>query len=121
MKDTTKLLPIGSVVLLDGGQKKVMITGFYTIPSNDTNTMYDYSGCLYPEGVISSNQTLLFNHNQIVKVYYMGYKDNEEKEFKAKLGEVINNQDNATSEEVNNQPKEEVPTEEGPQDLNNAA
>ena len=92
MKDTSKLLPIGSVVLLDGGEKKVMVTVFYSVPAEDQNKVYDYSGCLFPEGVISSEQNLLFDHKQIVKVFYMGYKDDEEKSFKQKLGEVINKQ-----------------------------
>lgn len=92
MKDTSKLLPIGSVVLLDGGEKKVMVTGFYTVPKEDQNKIYDYCGCLFPEGVISSEQNLLFDHKQIVKVFYMGFKNDEEKEFKQKLGEVVNKQ-----------------------------
>ena len=90
MKDTSKLLPIGSVVLLNNGTKKIMITGFYSIAATDTNKVYDYCGCLFPEGVISSEQNLLFDHNQIMKVCYMGYKNDEEKEFKTKLGEIVN-------------------------------
>lgn len=90
MKDTSKLLPIGSVVLLNNGSKKIMITGFYSIAANDPNKIFDYCGCLFPEGVISSEQNLLFDHNQIMKVCYMGYKNDEEKEFKTKLGEIVN-------------------------------
>ena len=90
MKDTSKLLPIGSVVLLNNGTKRVMITGFYSIASNDPNKVYDYCGCMYPEGVLSSEQNLLFDHNQIAKLVYMGYKDDEEKDFKKKLGELVN-------------------------------
>lgn len=33
-----------------------MITGFYVVSGNDTNKIYDYCGCLYPEGSISSSQ-----------------------------------------------------------------
>ena len=91
MKDTSKLLPIGSVVLLNNGTKTVMVTGFYSVAANDTDKVYDYCGCLFPEGVISSEQNLLFNHDQIMKVCYMGYTSEEEKEFKNKLGEIINN------------------------------
>ena len=91
MKDTSKLLPIGSVVLLNNGTKKVMITGFYSAPANDNSKVYDYCGCLFPEGVVSSEQNLLFDHNQIMRVYYMGYTSEEEKEFKNKLAEIINN------------------------------
>ena len=70
-----------------------MITGFYSIASSDPNKIYDYCGCMYPEGVISSDQNLLFDHNQIEKLVYMGYKDEEEKEFKNKLGTIINKEE----------------------------
>ena len=90
MKDTSKLLPIGSVVLLNNGTKKIMITGFYSVAANDPDKVYDYCGCLFPEGIISSEQNLLFDHNQIVKVFYMGYKNDEDKEFKTKLNEIVN-------------------------------
>lgn len=90
MKDTSRLLPIGSVVLLNNGTKKIMITGFYSIAANNPDKVFDYCGCLFPEGVISSEQNLLFDHSQIVKVCYMGYKSDEEKEFKSKLSEIIN-------------------------------
>ena len=89
--NTEKFLPIGTVVMLNGGAKRVMITGFCTIASDDNSTMYDYCGCLYPEGVVSSDKNLLFDHNQIAKIYALGYSDDEEKEFKAKLNEVLKN------------------------------
>ena len=102
MNDTSRLLPIGSVVLLNNGTKKVMITGFYSVPANDNSKVYDYCGCLFPEGVVSSEQNLLFDHNQIMRVYYMGYTSEEEKEFKNKLAEIINSGNEAPS--VENQP-----------------
>ena len=89
--NTEKFLPIGTVVMLNGGAKRVMITGFCTIASDDNSTMYDYCGCLYPEGVVSSDKNLLFNHNQIAKIYALGYSDDEEKQFKVKLKEDITN------------------------------
>lgn len=89
--NTEKFLPIGTVVMLNGGAKRVMITGFCTIASDDNSTMYDYCGCLYPEGVVSSDKNLLFNHNQIAKIYALGYSDDEEKNFKVKLKEVLDN------------------------------
>ncbi len=84
-----KFLPIGTVVMLKGGKKRAMITGFCSIPSEDKTKMYDYSGCIYPEGFISSSQTLLFNHDQIDKVFYLGLIDDEEKKFKEKLNEAL--------------------------------
>ena len=93
MKDANKLLPIGSVVMLNNGTKEVMITGFYTVANNDLNTVYDYCGCMYPEGVIISDQNLLFNHNQIAKVLFIGYRSDKDVEFKRKLTEAINKED----------------------------
>ena len=80
-----KYLPVGSVVLLENGTKRVMINGFCSMDAENTEKMYDYSGVLYPEGSLSSDQVLLFDHSQIVKIYHIGLEDEEEKEFKANL------------------------------------
>lgn len=82
-------LPIGTVVILKNAKKRVMITGFCIVPKEDNTKIYDYTGVLYPEGVINSEQCLMFNHNQIEKVFHMGLVDEEEKEFKKTLGQVI--------------------------------
>lgn len=84
-----KYLPIGTVVMLKGGKKRAMITGFCSISGEDKSKVFDYSGCLYPEGLISSNQTLLFNHEQIEKIFHLGLVDEEEKQFKQKLNEML--------------------------------
>lgn len=84
-----KYLPIGTVVMLKGGKKRAMITGFCSISGEDKSKVFDYSGCLYPEGFISSNQTLLFNHEQIEKIFHLGLADEEEKQFKQKLNEMM--------------------------------
>lgn len=85
-----KFLPLGTVVMLKGAEKRLMITGFCTMAAEDENgLMYDYSGCMYPEGMISSDQTALFNHDQIEKVYHVGFSDQEEKDFKVKLKQLL--------------------------------
>lgn len=84
-----KYLPIGTVVLLKGGTKKVMISGFCAVTEEQKGKIYDYSGCMYPEGFLSSNQTCLFDHSQIEKVYFIGYRDEEEVTFKKKLKESL--------------------------------
>lgn len=85
-----KYLPIGTVVMLKGGRKRAMITGFCAMEDNHKDKVWDYSGCMYPEGFISSDQTCLFNHEQIEKVYHLGLSnDEEEKEFKKKLNQLI--------------------------------
>jgi hypothetical protein len=85
-----KYLPIGTVVMLKGGKKRAMITGFCSIPENDKTKVFDYSGCIYPEGFLSSTQICLFNHDQIETIYHLGLIDDEEKEFKTKLETIFN-------------------------------
>lgn len=83
-----ELLPIGSVVLLKDGIKKLMITGYMAMEKNDSNKIYDYSGCIYPEGLLSSEQSLLFYHQQIEQVYFEGYKGEEYVLFQTQLKEI---------------------------------
>lgn len=90
----SKFLPLGSVVMLKGGKKRIMIIGFCGVDSDSKEIIYDYLGCLYPEGVISTDKTLLFNHEQIETVYYVGFSDNEEKRFRDKLVDTIKNIEN---------------------------
>ena len=74
------LLPIGTVVLLKNGSKRVMIYGRKQIHV-ETGQEWDYLACLYPEGNINEEFMYLFNHDQIDKVFYLGYKDEEELKF----------------------------------------
>ena len=84
-----KYLPIGSVVLLKGGKKRAMITGFCSVAQENQEKIYDYSGCVYPEGYLSSNQVCLFDHEQIEQIYFVGYEDEEEAIFKEKLNKIV--------------------------------
>ena len=104
-----KYLPIGTVVLLKGGKKRAMITGFCSVAQENKEKIYDYSGCVYPEGYLSSNQVCLFDHDQIDKVFFLGYEDEEEQIFKEKLNRIVDtlekeraeneNEDNGSTEE----------------------
>lgn len=88
MKNTLeKYLPIGTVCLLKDSKKRVMIIGFcgYSNDKEEDGKVYDYIGCVYPEGFISSNINLLFNHEQIETIYSLGYFDEEEYQFKQNL------------------------------------
>jgi len=93
-----KFLPIGTVVMLKGASKRLMITGFCSMPSEDEGEMFDYAGCMYPEGFLSSDQTALFNHNQIERVYHLGLIDDEEKTFKQSLIALVSQMPSGSSE-----------------------
>ena len=86
-----KYLPIGSVVLLKGATKKIMITGFASVSPDTGDKVYNYSGCFFPEGFIDYDEVFVFDHEQIDKVCFCGYQDEEEKEFMGKLEEELNN------------------------------
>lgn len=85
-----EILPIGSVVLLKNGKKKVMVTGYYIMTNDDNGKIYDYCGCLYPEGLIDSDKVLLFNHENINKIYYIGYINDELINFVDSINNNIN-------------------------------
>lgn len=79
-----KYLPIGSVVTLKNGKKKLMIYGRRQIQTG-TETEWDYVACLYPEGNINEKYVFLFNHEKVDKVFHLGYRDEEEQEFIKRL------------------------------------
>lgn len=84
-----KYLPIGTVVLLKGATKRVMITGFASMSPDTGERVFDYSGCTYPEGFYSYNEVCVFDHNQIDKIFYTGLVDDEEKLFKVELNKRL--------------------------------
>lgn len=75
------LLPIGSIVLLKEVQKRIMIVG-RVVTRTGEDRINDYVGCLYPEGIIDPNNMFFFNHEMIEKVYFIGFQDAEELEFR---------------------------------------
>lgn len=73
-------LPIGSVVLLKNSNKRVMIVGVKQ-KQVDSDNAWDYSACLYPEGIIDPNRLYLFNGEQIAKIFFIGFQDMEGLKF----------------------------------------
>ena len=80
-------LPIGTVVLLKGGEFPIMVTGFQ-VAFKDDDKVYDYGACYYPQGIISMEETLAFNHTSIKNILYMGYESEQDKEFKKVLNDI---------------------------------
>jgi len=84
------LLPVGSVVLLKNSTKRVMIIGVCQAARTEAGqVVYDYSGCLYPEGYLGADKNFLFNHDQIDKLYFIGYQDDEQLNFKEKADKLL--------------------------------
>lgn len=81
------LLPIGSVVLLNEVEKKLMIIG---ILQRNGEEVFDYVGCPYPEGLLDSENLFLFNHKDIAEISYLGFDNIERQIFIKKLETELN-------------------------------
>ena len=72
-------VPLGSVVYLNGGIKKLLIVArAIQATNNGKQYFFDYGGVLYPEG-ITGDQMAYFNHNDISSVFFRGCDDGENK------------------------------------------
>lgn len=87
--EKVKLLPLGTIVKLKTGSKKVMITGFCMYDNEHGHKLYDYCGVMYPEGMLSNKEANLFNHDDITEIIHMGPSNEEEKQFKINLTSMI--------------------------------
>ena len=75
-----KFLPIGSVVLLKESKKRVMIVGVKQLQSG-TDKVWDYSACLFPEGILDPQKLFMFDDNQIDRLFFIGLQDTESLAF----------------------------------------
>jgi len=74
------LLPLGSIVLLENGVKKIMVFGRLQINELDKQ-VYDYAGCFYPEGLLKNENIFLFNDEDINTLVFKGFENEEESEI----------------------------------------
>lgn len=86
-----KYLPIGSVVLLKDSQKRIMIVGLKQKQVN-TDKIWDYCACLYPEGILDPEKLYLFDNEKIERIYFVGFQDSEGLEFMKLLSQMDNAQ-----------------------------
>ena len=85
-----KFLPIGSVVLLKESRKRIMIVGVKQKQAN-SDKVWDYSACLYPEGILDPDKLFLFDAEQIERLYFVGLQDGEGLAFLNKLSHLEDN------------------------------
>lgn len=83
-----KYLPIGTIVMVKGLPKKIMITGFLSTEFTGKVKMFDYIGYDYPEGMLCNNKSHSFNHIDIEKILYLGYSIEEHQT----LNHILKNQ-----------------------------
>lgn len=84
------LLPVGSVVLLKGGIKKLVIMGIKQANAENPEVEYDYAGVMYPEGYLGNDTLFLFNHADINDIIFKGYHNPERDEFLSEVEKMYN-------------------------------
>ena len=72
-----ELLPVGSVVLLEGATKKTIIMGIFQISEDHPGEIYEYLGVPYPEGYMGAGTSYLLKQKDVVKVIWRGHEDEE--------------------------------------------
>ena len=82
------LLPIGSVVALQGATRKLLIIGTI-VHDEQTNTTYDYIGEPFPEGYIDAETMFLFQHEDIDSVHFLGHINAEVQSYQASVREEL--------------------------------
>ncbi|AUW96359.1 DUF4176 domain-containing protein [Streptococcus pluranimalium] len=85
------MLPIGSIVYLKEGSRKLMVLNRGALlEQSGEKLLFDYSGCIYPVG-LDAEQILYFNEENIDKVVYEGFKDDEETRYQELYTEWLDN------------------------------
>jgi len=75
--EENEIIPLGSIVELKTIKDYVMLIGIDQVTDGQK---YDYCGCVHPFGFLGLDKLLLFNADQIEKVIFKGYYDDEAKE-----------------------------------------
>lgn len=76
--DKIDYLPLGSVVYLRKGYKKVLIIARGVIVNyEDDQMIFDYGAVQYPEGLMG-DEIAYFQHESIDKVVFKGFSDDDD-------------------------------------------
>jgi len=80
MTEQRKYFPIGTVVTLIDGIKPLMIYG-RAQKQKGSDAIFDYVACLYPEGNLSSDFNIFFQHKDVGEVLFTGYQTEEDEKY----------------------------------------
>ena len=83
-KNYRGLLPLGSVVKLEEVEPYIMICGRILCTQSD-DRIYDYVGCLYPEGMGKSDELVFFDRDAIEELYFIGFQDEYEMTYRTEI------------------------------------
>lgn len=88
------LLPIGSVIVMKEGEQPLMIFGIKQVESGGLfkkEKEYDYVCVPYPQGNMGPGSTFFANHEDIDRILFRGFEDEDRDKFLEELSQVYNN------------------------------
>ncbi len=81
--EDNEVLSIGTVVKLRDSKGLAMVISFGMLANKDgKEILYDYLGCPYPQGVITTDYFIYFDKKDIDEVVFNGYSNDTDKECK---------------------------------------
>lgn len=100
--EKTNYLPLGSVIYLNDGIKKLMIVGRGLIVKNgEKNYFFDYGAVLFPEG-LQGDELAYFQHSAIRKVVFEGFKDDDDEAAVEKINLFLESNPDIERGDINN-------------------
>ena len=72
MTQTSEWLPAGTVVMLEDGERPIMVAGFM-IEDAVSGKYWDYVGYPYPEGAREANTDYFFDRSMVKHVLQVGF------------------------------------------------
>ena len=89
MENEERLLPLGSIVYLNGGVRKhIIIARGLQVNINGEKYYFDYGAANYPEGLMG-DRAIYFQHEDISKVIFEGYTDEDDEVMLKNIKEGI--------------------------------
>lgn len=86
------LLPIGSVIIMKEGEQPLMIYGIMQQEGNGglfkKAKEYDYVCVPYPQGNMGEGSSFFANHEDIDKILFRGFEDEERNKFIEELAKT---------------------------------
>ncbi|CAM4250080.1 DUF4176 domain-containing protein [Listeria booriae] len=81
MEQENRFLPLGSICIVEGNTKKIMIIArALAVKVGEKTYYFDYGASLYPEGMIGDS-LIYFNQENIADVVHEGFRDKENEEM----------------------------------------
>ena len=86
-----KIYPLGSVVLLKGASKKLLIVGrALNVKNGEKTFFFDYGAVAYPEGLVG-DEMAYFNQQDIHSVVFEGYSGEEDESYVVAIRDYLTN------------------------------